>query len=386
MAIDRAVARPQSYPSQNTSGSSAADGTQAVKGTAGSASTDAAALPLDNAGALRSTSRPELPAVREDLLDGLSPQEAYAALASKLQDNRTRSAEDTIARAEKLRVANAPARAEVVSKASDNFLERIWNGLVKTVTSNPTAAIGLVFTAVSSIAGVIASGGAGIPAAIAAISAAAAPIVTATLAEAGINLDQLLARGVEELLKLAGVDEMSAWKASQVVSSVINLGVGIGVAVVSGNPAAFDTNLVGKLMQSVGAAIDMKRSSIDTIANTIKGFAALGMLIGGSVASGAKVLEYGGLDKILANGEGAFRKILDSFSQGLDLGKLGEAGSDLAALIPQFQKWFEQAFTDLQANGDLLNGLSQSWQAIVDYVNESSALAEDSLSLRRNYG
>jgi len=328
------------------------------------------------------SSRPELPEVRDDLLAGLTPQEAYAALATRFRENSSKSAEQRIETAGRLRTANAPARTESIQKASDNFVDKLWNALVKTVTSNPAAAIGLVITTVTSIAGVVASGGAGIPAAIATISGAAAPFVTAVAANAGVDLNQLLARGIEELLVFTGVDAKSAWKASQIIGSVVNLGASIGAAVVAGNPALFDVNRVAELAGSIADAFEMKGSAVSTITETVRGFASLGMIIGGSIAAGGNVLDYGGLGKIVSGGDTAFKTIIDSFSQGVDLKKLGEGGSKLLDLVPMLQKLFAQAYTDLQSNGDLIQKLKDSYQAIVDHVESNAALAQDTLSMR----
>jgi hypothetical protein len=325
-----------------------------------------------------------LPEVREDLLEGLSPQEAFAALSARFEANRSRSAESQIDNAARLRTANAPARTEVVEKAADNFLGKLWNAVAKTVTSNPAAAIGLLVTTVTSIAGVVASGGVGIPAAIAAISAAAAPFVTAVAANAGVDLNQMLAQGIEEVLKLAGVDAKNAWKASNIIGSVINLGVSVGAAVVAGNPAVFDVNRVAQVATSIANAFEMKGTAVATISETVRGFAALGMLIGGSIASGASVLNYGGLDKILSGGDSAFKAIVSSFSQGIDLKQLGEGGAKLLELVPMLQQLFGQAFTDLQANGKLISSLQESYQAIVDHVESNAALAQDTLNLRHS--
>ena len=106
------------------------------------------------------------------------------------------------------------------------------------------------------------------------------------------------------------------------------------------------------------------------------------MLIGASVAGGANILSYGGLDKILAGGDTAFKAIIDAFSKGFDLQKLGEGGAKLLELVPLLQKLFEQAYADLQANGSLINKLQDSYQAIVDHVESNAALAQDTLSLR----
>ena len=208
------------------------------------------------------------------------------------------------------------------------------------------------------------------------------PFVNAVAANAGFNLDQMLSKGIEELLVFTGVDAKSAWKASQVVGSVINLGASIGAAVVSGNPAVFDVNRVSQFAASIADAFEMKGSAVRTISETVRGFASLGMLIGGSIASGTNVLSYGGLDKIFASGENVFKTIMQSFSQGFDLTKLGQAGTELASLVPLFQKLFEQAYTDLQSHGGLITGLENSYRAIVDHVEQSSALAQDALALR----
>ena len=368
--------------------------TQTPQGPAPAAAAPAGSVPprarIDDAAApvntrvpdLPTASRPALPEVRQDLLDGLTPQEAYAALSARFQENRSRSVESQIETAGRLRTANAPARTEVVQKASDNFLEKLWNAIVKTVVSNPAAAIGLVVTTATAIAGAVASGGAGIPAAIAAIAAAAAPFVTAVAANAGLDLNQLLARGIEEVLTFTGVDPKNAWKASQIIGSVINLGMSVGAAVVSGNPALFDVNGVAQLAGAIGDAFEMKGSAVKTISETVRGFAELGMLIGASVAGGANILSYGGLDKILAGGDTAFKAIIDAFSKGFDLQKLGEGGAKLLELVPLLQKLFEQAYADLQANGSLINKLQDSYQAIVDHVESNAALAQDTLSLR----
>ena len=343
---------------------------------------DVAAPAATRVPVLPAASRPALPEVREDLLEGLSPQEAFAALSARFEANRSRSAESQIDNAARLRTANAPARTEVVEKAADNFLVKLWNAVAKTVTSNPAAAIGLVVTTVTSIAGVVASGGVGIPAAIAAISAAAAPFVTAVAANAGVDLNQMLTQGVEEVLKLAGVDAKNAWKASNIIGSVINLGVSVGAAVVAGNPAVFDVSRVAQVATSIANAFEMKGTAVATISETVRGFAALGMLIGGSIASGASVLNYGGLDKILSGGDSAFKAIVSSFSQGIDLKQLGEGGAKLLELVPMLQQLFGQAFTDLQANGKLISLLQESYQAIVDHVESNAALAQDTLNLR----
>jgi len=285
--------------------------------------------------------------------------------------------------ADRLRVQNAPARTEVVQKAADNFFSRLWNGLLKTVASNPVAAISLVVTTVTSIAGVIASGGAGIPAAIAAIAAVAVPFVTSVAANAGLELDKMLSQGIEQMLVMLGVDEKSAWKAARLTSAAINLGVSIGAAVASGNVAAFDASRVGGFAAAIADAFEMRGSAVNTISDTVKGFASLGIMIGGSIASGADVLSYGGLDKILASGEGVFKQVLAAFGQGLDPIKLGEAAAGLSELVPLIQNLFQTAYSDLQANGGLLDGLQKSWQAIMDHVEETSTLAQDTLAMRR---
>lgn len=382
MAIDAATNRLTPGPLRQPTDAGAPTQAVGVSRPRIAGSVDAAAPVLDRVPTLTSSSRPSLPPVRENLLDGLTPQEAFAALSVKFQDNRTKSAESRLETASQLRSANAPARAEVVEKASTSFLSNIWNALVKTVTSNPSAALGLVVTTVTSIAGVIASGGVGIPAAIGAIAAAAAPFVNAVAANAGFNLEQMLSKGIEELLVFTGLDHKSAWKASQIIGSVINLGVSIGAAVVSGNPAVFDVNRVTQFAASIADAFEMKGSSVRTISNTVQGFASLGMLIGGSIASGANVLSYGGLDKIFASGENIFKTIMDSFSQGFDLNKLGQAGGELVSLVPMFQRLFEQAYGDLQSHGGLITGLENSYRAILDHVEQSSALAQDTLALR----
>jgi len=382
MAIDAAGSRPIPATHHQPTDTSAAGKAAGVSVPRGAGSIDTPAQVRDSVPTLSASSRPSLPAVREDLLEGLTPQEAYAALSAKFQDNRVKSAESRLETASQLRSANAPARAEVVQKASGNFLSNVWNALIKTVTNNPSAALGLVVTTVTSIAGVVASGGVGIPAAIGAIAAAAMPFVNAVAANAGFNLDQMLSKGIEELLVFTGVDAKSAWKASQVVGSVINLGASIGAAVVSGNPAVFDVNRVSQFAASIADAFEMKGSAVRTISETVRGFASLGMLIGGSIASGTNVLSYGGLDKIFASGENVFKTIMQSFSQGFDLTKLGQAGTELASLVPLFQKLFEQAYTDLQSHGGLITGLENSYRAIVDHVEQSSALAQDALALR----
>jgi hypothetical protein len=230
---------------------------------------------------------------------------------------------------------------------------------------------------------VIASGGAGIPAAIATISAAAAPFVAAVAANAGFELDKMLANGIEQLLKMAGVDDKSAWKAARLASSAISLGISIGTAVVSRNVSAFDANRVADFAAAIADAFEMRGSAVNTISDTVKGFASLGILIGGSIASGTDVLSYGGLDKILAGGEGVFKDILAAFSQGLDPKKLGDAAAGLGQLVPLIQNLLQEAFTDLQANGNLLDGLQKSWQAIIDHVAETSSLAQDTLAIRQ---
>ncbi|NBS63057.1 MAG: hypothetical protein EBT33_01750 [Betaproteobacteria bacterium] len=375
MAIDGTGGRPLTPTARQPIGADAPAPASALRESTPRAQVDGPAAPAEKVPRLPAASRPALPEVREDLLEGLSPQEAYAALASKWSENRTQSLATRMETAEQLRVQNAPVREQAVQKAADNFFSRLWDGLVKTVTSNPAAAIGLVVTTVTSIAGVIASGGAGIPAAIATISAAAAPFVAAVAANAGFELDKMLANGIEQLLMMAGVDDKSAWKAARLASSAISLGISIGTAVVSRNVSAFDANRVADFAAAIADAFEMRGSAVNTISDTVKGFASLGILIGGSIASGTDVLSYGGLDKILAGGEGVFKDILAAFSQGLDLKKLGDAAAGLGQLVPLIQNLVQEAFTDLQANGNLLDGLQKSWQAIIDHVAETSSLA-----------
>jgi len=390
MAIDGTGSRPLTPTARQPIGADAPAPASALRESTPRAQVDGPAAPAEKVPKLPAVSRPALPEVREDLLEGLSPQEAYAALASKWSENRTQSLATRMETAEQLRVQNAPVReqtvqkaADSVQKAPDNFFSRLWDGLVKTVTSNPAAAIGLVVTTVTSIAGVIASGGAGIPAAIATISAAAAPFVAAVAANAGFELDKMLANGIEQLLKMAGVDDKSAWKAARLASSAISLGISIGTAVVSRNVSAFDANRVADFAAAIADAFEMRGSAVNTISDTVKGFASLGILIGGSIASGTDVLSYGGLDKILAGGEGVFKDILAAFSQGLDPKKLGDAAAGLGQLVPLIQNLLQEAFTDLQANGNLLDGLQKSWQAIIDHVAETSSLAQDALAMRQ---
>ena len=390
MAIDSAGSRPLTPTARQPIGADGPAAASALRESTSRAQVDGPAAPAEKVPRLPAAARPALPEVREDLLEGLSPQEAYAALASKWSENRTQSLATRMETAEQLRVQNAPVReqtvqkaADSVQKAPDNFFSRLWDGLVKTVTSNPAAAIGLVVTTVTSIAGVIASGGAGIPAAIATISAAAAPFVAAVAANAGFELDKMLANGIEQLLKMAGVDDKSAWKAARLASSAISLGISIGTAVVSRNVSAFDANRVADFAAAIADAFEMRGSAVNTISDTVKGFASLGILIGGSIASGTDVLSYGGLDKILAGGEGVFKDILAAFSQGLDLKKLGDAAAGLGQLVPLIQNLVQEAFTDLQANGNLLDGLQKSWQAIIDHVAETSSLAQDALAMRQ---
>ena len=383
MAIDGTGSRPLTPTARQPIGADAPAPASALRESTPRAQVDGPAAPAEKVPKLPAVSRPALPEVREDLLEGLSPQEAYAALASKWSENRAQSLATRMETAEQLRVQNAPVREQAVQKAADNFFSRLWDGLVKTVTSNPAAAIGLVVTTVTSIAGVIASGGAGIPAAIATISAAAAPFVAAVAANAGFELDKMLANGIEQLLKMAGVDDKSAWKAARLASSAISLGISIGTAVVSRNVSAFDANRVADFAAAIADAFEMRGSAVNTISDTVKGFASLGILIGGSIASGTDVLSYGGLDKILAGGEGVFKDILAAFSQGLDPKKLGDAAAGLGQLVPLIQNLVQEAFTDLQANGNLLDGLQKSWQAIIDHVAETSSLAQDALAMRQ---
>ena len=383
MAIDSAGSRPLTPTARQPIGADGPAAASALRESTSRAQVDGPAAPAEKVPRLPAAARPALPEVREDLLEGLSPQEAYAALASKWSENRTQSLATRMETAEQLRVQNAPVREQAVQKAADNFFSRLWDGLVKTVTSNPAAAIGLVVTTVTSIAGVIASGGAGIPAAIATISAAAAPFVAAVAANAGFELDKMLANGIEQLLKMAGVDDKSAWKAARLASSAISLGISIGTAVVSRNVSAFDANRVADFAAAIADAFEMRGSAVNTISDTVKGFASLGILIGGSIASGTDVLSYGGLDKILAGGEGVFKDILAAFSQGLDPKKLGDAAAGLGQLVPLIQNLLQEAFTDLQANGNLLDGLQKSWQAIIDHVAETSSLAQDTLAIRQ---
>jgi len=383
MAIDGTGSRPLTPTARQPIGADAPAPASVLRESTPRAQVDGPAAPAEKVPKLPAASRPALPQVREDLLEGLSPQEAYAALASKWSENRTKSLATRMETAEQLRVQNAPVREQAVQKAADNFFSRLWDGLVKTVTSNPAAAIGLVVTTVTSIAGVIASGGAGIPAAIATISAAAAPFVAAVAANAGFELDKMLANGIEQLLMMAGVDDKSAWKAARLASSAISLGISIGTAVVSRNVSAFDANRVADFAAAIADAFEMRGSAVNTISDTVKGFASLGILIGGSIASGTDVLSYGGLDKILAGGEGVFKDILAAFSQGLDPKKLGDAAAGLGQLVPLIQNLVQEAFTDLQANGNLLDGLQKSWQAIIDHVAETSSLAQDTLAMRQ---
>jgi hypothetical protein len=383
MAIDGTGSRPLTPTARQPIGADAPAPASVLRESTPRAQVDGPAAPAEKVPKLPAASRPALPQVREDLLEGLSPQEAYAALASKWSENRTQSLATRMETAEQLRVQNAPVREQAVQKAADNFFSRLWDGLVKTVTSNPAAAIGLVVTTVTSIAGVIASGGAGIPAAIATISAAAAPFVAAVAANAGFELDKMLANGIEQLLMMAGVDDKSAWKAARLASSAISLGISIGTAVVSRNVSAFDANRVAVFAAAIADAFEMRGSAVNTISDTVKGFASLGILIGGSIASGTDVLSYGGLDKILAGGEGVFKDILAAFSQGLDPKKLGDAAAGLGQLVPLIQNLVQEAFTDLQANGNLLDGLQKSWQAIIDHVAETSSLAQDTLAMRQ---
>ena len=383
MAIDGTGGRPLTPTARQPIGADAPAPASALRESTPRAQVDGPAAPAEKVPRLPAASRPALPEVREDLLEGLSPQEAYAALASKWSENRTQSLATRMETAEQLRVQNAPVREQAVQKAADNFFSRLWDGLVKTVTSNPAAAIGLVVTTVTSIAGVIASGGAGIPAAIATISSAAAPFVAAVAANAGVELDKMLANGIEQLLMMAGVDDKSAWKAARLASSAISLGISIGTAVVSRNVSAFDANRVADFAAAIADAFEMRGSAVNTISDTVKGFASLGILIGGSIASGTDVLSYGGLDKILAGGAGVFKDILAAFSQGLDPKKLGDAAAGLGQLVPLIQNLVQEAFTDLQANGNLLDGLQKSWQAIIDHVAETSSLAQDTLAMRQ---
>ncbi len=383
MAIDGAGSRPLTPPARQPIDTDGAAPAAALRKRAPSTPVDGLAALAERAPELPTVSRPSLPAIREDILDGLSPQEAYAALASRWSENRTQSLATRLETADRLRVQNAPVREQTIQKAADNFFARLWDGLVKTVTNNPAAAIGLVVTTVTSIAGVIASAGAGIPAAIATIAAAAAPFVAAVAANAGFELDKLLSTGIEQLLVMVGVDEKSAWKAARLTGSAINLGISIGAAVVSGNVASFDVTRVADFAGAIADAFEMRGSAVSTISDTVKGFASLGLLIGGSIASGTNVLNYGGLDKILAGGEGVFKDILAAFSQGFDPAKVANAVAGLDKLVPLIQNLFQQAYTDLQANGNLMDGLQKSWQAIMDHVAETSSLAQDTLAMRQ---
>lgn len=383
MAIDGAGVRPLSSPPRQ---SGAVDGSSLVPSARSNSPRSPVAEPAapgERVPQLPASSRPMLPDVREDLLNGLSPQEAYAALASRWSENRTQSLATRMEAADRLRLQNTPVRTEVIQKAADNFFARLWNGLLKSITSNPVAAISLVVTSVTSIAGVIASGGAGIPAAIAAVAAVAAPFVTSVAANAGLELDKMLSQGIEQMLVTLGVDEKSAWKAARLTGAAINLGVSVGAAVASGNVSAFDASRVGDFAAAIADAFEMRGSAVNTIGDTVKGFASVGILIGGSIASGADVLSYGGLDKILAGGEGVFKQILAAFGQGLDPDKLGEAAAGLNELVPLIQNLFQTAYSDLQANKGLIDGLQKSWRAIMDHVEETSSLAQDTLALRR---
>ena len=182
---------------------------------------------------------------------------------------------------------------------------------------------------------------------------------------------------------MVGVDEKSAWKAARLTGSAINLGISIGAAVVSGNVASFDVTRVADFAGAIADAFEMRGSAVSAISDTVRGFASLGILIGGSIASGTNVLNYGGLDKILAGGEGVFKDILAAFSQGFDPTKVANAVAGLDKLVPLIQNLFQQAYTDLQANGNLMDGLQKSWQAIMDHVAETSSLAQDTLAMRQ---
>ncbi len=324
---------------------------------------------------------PVLPPVRDDALNGLSHAEAVELISAKFRETATKAASDILATGATLRKQNEPARREVVQNSADHFVERIWNGVVSAISKNPTAAIKAVMVIGSAIASVVATGGAALPSAIAAVGAVVGPMVTATLSEAGLDLRGFLAQGIESLLGAWGVDNSSAWKIAGVASSVVMLGVNIGVAVVVGGPAALDTQLVGDLVTSIGTALNMKLSSVETLSDTLAGFASLGMLIGGSIASGANVRDYAGLGDIFAKGKNTFSMIIEGIGNGtLEPAAIAKEGT---TLVPLIQAFLEKAYTDLESHGGLITGLQDSYLAIVDYIQQQTALHGEAVQMRR---
>ena len=344
--------------------------TTVQQSTAAGAAADAKPLPKDfgtSTNVVKLGSPPQLATPKAGAND-MSIEDLMLIVQNKKDENkeaRRKNFEQLVDNADKLRESQQAERVGAINTAVNNFDGDLFNTIVNYALKNPQQLLMFAVSVAGAIGAAVATGGASIPASLVTLVGQAAPIVNGMLAEAGINLKELLSKTAESVLIWAGVPESDAYKYANISASVLMLAADIGMSVLSNGQYRPNPALVGAVAEDVFKALNFSIGGAETIGATVTSLASISISLGFGIAAGGA--SYGGIDKIWESAEKVGASVISGFSNGnLDIGKIiQEAGpiKDLfGELFKQIKKDSGGAVTDLWSNFD------QSYKHIAQYI------------------